>query len=95
MNKIDWKRKWTSRKFLSMLVVLVTAVTGFFTSDDPTVQIFCLISAVVDIVVYIGGESYIDGAAQYAQAEKDLQYCKRTIDEVARQVNELRAAKGV
>jgi len=86
--KIDWKRKWTSRKFLAMLSVFLMALVAFFSSEEPSVKIVSLIVAGVDIVTYIFGESYVDGASQYAKVEADLQWCTRTIKEIERRFKE-------
>ena len=62
MNKINWKQKLSSRKFWLALIGFVTTVLVAFNVDSLTVeQIAAIISGVGALVVYIIGESYVDG----------------------------------
>lgn len=57
MNKIDWVRKLTSRKFWVAVVGFVTPLmTMFQVSDDTAVQVTALIMAGGTLIAYIIGE---------------------------------------
>lgn len=61
MNKIDWKRKLTSRKFwvaVTGLAISIMALTG--TDADTQTQITALIMAGASVVAYIVGEGLVD-----------------------------------
>ena len=64
MNKIDWKRKLTSRKFWmaisSFVAMLVVAFGG---SESQATQITALIMAGAAVVAYIIGEGLADASA--------------------------------
>ena len=64
MNKIDWKRKLTSRKFWmaisSFVAMLVVAFGG---SENQATQITALIMAGAAVVAYIIGEGLADASA--------------------------------
>ena len=73
MDKIDWKRKLTSRKlwsavasFVSMLIV---ALKG---TDELTVQITALIMGGASIIAYIIGEGLTDAAGVEAATAEAL-----------------------
>ncbi len=63
MNKIDWKRKLTSRKFWmaisSFVAMLVVAFGG---SESQATQITALIMAGAAVVAYIIGEGLADAS---------------------------------
>lgn len=63
MNKVDWKRKLTSRKmwaavagFVSMLVIAKT------NDQNEAAQVAALIMAGASVVAYIVGEGLVDSA---------------------------------
>lgn len=64
MNKIDWKRKLTSRKFWaaigSFVSMLIIALGG---ADETATQVTALIMAGASVVAYIIGEGLTDAAA--------------------------------
>lgn len=64
MDKIDWKRKLTSRKFWmaisSFVAMLVVAFGG---SESQATQITALIMAGAAVVAYIIGEGLADASA--------------------------------
>lgn len=63
MMKIDWKRKLSSRKFWAMVVAVGTSVLAAAgASDDTTVKVTGIISAVGACVVYMLAEAYTDGS---------------------------------
>lgn len=63
MNKIDWKRKLTSRKFWAAVVGFVTPtlIAGGATSSQVT-QITAIIMAGATLIAYIIGEGLTDVA---------------------------------
>ena len=62
-EKIDWKRKLTSRKFWLAVIGFVTAILVAFTVDKLTVeQVMAIISALGTLVAYIIGEGMTDAA---------------------------------
>lgn len=62
MDKIDWKRKLTSRKFWLAVATFVTMLLLFFNvSQDKATQIAELIMAGATVIGYIVGEGLADG----------------------------------
>lgn len=62
-DKIDWKRKLTSRKFWLAVIGFVTALLVVFNVDKLTVeQVVAIISALGTLVAYIIGEGMTDAA---------------------------------
>ena len=62
-EKIDWKRKLTSRKFWLAVIGFVTAILVAFNVDKLTVeQVMAIISALGTLVAYIIGEGMTDVA---------------------------------
>ena len=62
-DKIDWKRKLTSRKFWLAVIGFVTALLVAFNVDKLTVeQVVAIISALGTLVAYIIGEGMTDAA---------------------------------
>ncbi len=65
MNKINWKRKLTSRKFWAAVVGFVTAILTAFKIDNLTVeQVTAVISALGVLVAYILGEGLADSGGK-------------------------------
>ena len=63
MDKIDWKRKLTSRKFWVAVIGFITAIMVAFNVDKLTVeQVVAIISALGTLVAYIIGEGMMDAA---------------------------------
>ena len=66
MNKIDWKRKLTSRKFwLSIASFVSMLMVAFGQSESTATQVTSLIMAGATVIGYVIGE----GLADYANAE--------------------------
>lgn len=64
MNKIDWKRKLTSRKFWMAIAGFVSMlVVAFGGSENQATQITSLIMAGAAVVAYIIGEGLADASA--------------------------------
>ena len=63
MDKIDWRRKLTSRKFWVAIIGFVTTVMIALNIDKMTVeQVAAIISAMGTLVAYIIGEGLTDAA---------------------------------
>jgi len=62
MNKIDWKRKLTSRKFWLAVATFVTLLLIFFNVPQETAaQVAEIIMAGAVVIGYIFGEGIADG----------------------------------
>lgn len=62
-DKIDWKRKLTSRKFWAAVIGFVTAILVAFNVNKLTVeQTVAIVSALGTLVAYIIGEGMTDAA---------------------------------
>lgn len=59
-NKIDWKRKLSSRKFWALIAALATAILAGVVSDATTTQVVGIITAVGACIAYIFAESSVD-----------------------------------
>lgn len=63
MNKIDWQRKLSSRKFWALLAALATSVmTAAGAGDNTVVQVTGVIGAVGACVAYMLAEGLSDVA---------------------------------
>lgn len=63
MLKIDWKRKFTSRKFWAAIAGMVTAILAFCGANgETTTQVTAIISAAGVLIAYILGEGFTDAA---------------------------------
>ena len=61
MNKIDWKKKLTSRKLWLAIATFVTMLIVYFTGDaEKAEKISALIMAGATVVAYIIGEGLAD-----------------------------------
>jgi hypothetical protein len=61
---IDWKGKFSSRKFWSLLLALIGAVlVGFNVPSGSIERIVSIIGAFSSIIVYILAEGAVDAAA--------------------------------
>lgn len=70
--KIDWKRKFSSRKFWAALIGFVTAILIAFGVDNLTIeQTVAVISAASTLIAYILSEGMIDAARAKVEAEKE------------------------
>ena len=70
MNKIDWVRKLTSRKFwlsvANFVGMLVVALGG---TDNQATQVTALIIAGATVLAYIIGEGLVDAANKVPEGE--------------------------
>lgn len=72
MEKIDWKRKLTSRKFWAAIAGFAAMlVVAFGGTEDQATQITALIMAGAAVVAYIIGEGLADAAG--ANSAEDAQ----------------------
>ena len=72
-EKIDWKKKLTSRKFWAAVCSLVAQmVVAFGGTEDQGVRITALIMAGATVIAYIIGEGLVDAANK--EPEVVLQY---------------------
>ena len=71
-NKIDWKRKLTSRKFwtaiASFVSMLIVALGG---AETVATQVTALIMAGASVIAYIIGEGLADAGNAGADIESD------------------------
>lgn len=71
MNKIDWKRKLTSRKFWLALAGFVAGIILACNGTPETAEtVTGIIMSAASVVVYIFGESWADSQG-YAVGEVD------------------------
>lgn len=76
MEKIDWKRKLTSRKFWTAIAGFVAMlVAAFGGTEDQATQITALIMAGAAVVAYIIGEGLADAAG--ANSADDAQQIEK------------------
>ena len=72
MNKIDWKRKLTSRKFwaaiASFVSMLIVALGG---AETVATQVTAIIMAGASVIAYIIGEGLADAGNAGADNEND------------------------
>ena len=61
MDKIDWKRKLTSRKFWMAIIALITGILTAFNVDAGTVEkISGLVMSGASAIAYIIAEGLVD-----------------------------------
>lgn len=70
MEKIDWKRKLTSRKFWAAVVGFVTEImVAFHVADDVIVQTSAVIMAGATLIAYVIAEGLVDGDREAARID--------------------------
>ena len=63
MDKIDWKRKLTSRKFWVAVIGFVTAIMVALNIEQMSIeQVTAIVSAMATLIAYIIGEGLTDAA---------------------------------
>lgn len=63
MNKIDWKRKLTSRKLWTAVASFVSLmVVAFGGAEQTAVQVVSIIMAGATVIAYIIGEGLVDSS---------------------------------
>lgn len=69
MNKEDWIRKITSRKFWLALAGLVTGIVGFLKNPTTDAEVITsLIMALGSVVAYVIAEGLVDAAREQGEA---------------------------
>ena len=64
MDKIDWKKKLTSRKLWAAIASLVSMlILAFHGAQETATQIAAIVMAGGTVIAYIVGEGLIDAAA--------------------------------
>ena len=75
MDKIDWKRKLTSRKLWAAVCALATnLIIAFGGKQETAVQVTAIIMAGAACIAYIIGEGLVDAAnsgVQYVVEEEE------------------------
>lgn len=72
MNKIDWIRKLTSRKFWVALIGFITALLVAFNVDNGTVeQITSIVMAFASLIAYIFAEGFVDASNNNCTEEEE------------------------
>ena len=72
MDKIDWKRKLTSRKFWVAVIGFVTAIMVALNIEQMTIeQVTAIVSAMATLIAYIIGEGLTDAAHKEEREAKD------------------------
>lgn len=61
MEKVDWKKKLTSRKFWLAVAMFAIAIFAFLNMDMDAEKTKALIIAAGTVVAYIVGEGFADG----------------------------------
>lgn len=71
MNKIDWTRKLTSRKFWAAVVGFVTPIMiAAGSSESEITQVTAIIMGGATLIAYIIGEGLTDAAAAETDQEE-------------------------
>ena len=71
MNKIDWIKKLTSRKFWLAVVSFVTCVLLAFNVDAGSVeQITSIIMSAATVIAYILAEGFVDASREDNKEEE-------------------------
>lgn len=64
MNKIDWKRKLTSRKFWAAVVGFITPIMiAAGAGDNAITQVAAIVMGGATLIAYIIGEGLVDSAS--------------------------------
>lgn len=72
MNKIDWARKLTSRKFWAAVVGFVTPIMiAAGSSESEITQVTAIIMGGATLIAYIIGEGLTDAAAAGTDQETE------------------------
>ena len=70
-EKIDWRRKLTSRKFWVAVIGFITAIMVALNIDKMTVeQVTAIVSAMATLIAFIIGESLTDAAHKEEREDK-------------------------
>lgn len=73
MNKIDWVRKLTSRKFWAAIATFVTMlILAFGVAEEVATQVSSIIMAGATVIAYIIGEGLTDAASVSTSVEEGI-----------------------
>ena len=73
MDKIDWKRKLTSRKMWAAICALATnLIIAFGGGQETAVQVTAIIMAGAAVVAYIIGEGLVDASAAVIEYDYEI-----------------------
>ena len=74
MEKVNWKKKLTSRKFWAAVVGFVSAVMlGFGVSENTAAQVVAIIMAGATLIAYIIGEGLVDAGHTESGGKDDAE----------------------
>lgn len=74
MNKIDWVKKLTSRKFWIALVGFITPLMlAFNVSESVATEVTAIIMAGADVFIYILAEGMVDANATLPENKGDAE----------------------
>lgn len=69
-EKIDWKRKLTSRKFWAAIVGFITQLMiAFGVADSTIAQVSAVIMAGATLIAYMIAEGLVDGGRESARID--------------------------
>lgn len=89
MNKIDWSKKLTSRKFWMALAAFIVGVLALFGTDaNTTMQISGVIMALGSVIAYIVGEGLVDASAVGTPGVPDSAPVIGTIEPITERVQQ-------
>ena len=72
MNKIDWKKKLTSRKFWVALIGFISSLLVAFNVDSGSVeQITSIIMSGATLIAYILAEGFVDASNVNLSIDKE------------------------
>ena len=73
MNKIDWKRKLTSRKFWAAVVGFITPIMiAAGAGDNEITQVAAIVMGGATLIAYIIGEGLVDSASTDLVIDKEI-----------------------
>jgi len=72
MDKINWKRKLSSRKFWSSLIGFITAILYLFNVAEATIeQVTAIIMAGASLIAYILAEGWVDASRESSEQNQE------------------------
>lgn len=78
MNKIDWKRKLSSRKLWAAVAGIVTGLAMVFGLDEDTISsVAGAVVSVASVVSYIITEGKVDAESVKKAVDKEADYPER------------------
>ena len=83
MNKINWKKKLTSRKFWAAIISLVLAIITAFGLDLDSEQVTALGWAFATLIAYIVSEGVVDASHKEVKTESVAEAVADVITEIA------------